>query len=567
MTPLQLAAYAAQGCAAISAHAVARRRPEYAPAALALAVLAAASWLDGVTAAGLSVAPSSHVLVYLDGALNLATSAAVAGLAVAVAVAPERRRLAAAIVGAVWLLASVVLGALYPSPLVRGEGLHRVYFAADLFGICISTVALITWARAAIAAKRSPDAVASVALGLVTFDAAILLAPFSPWRGALFAAPYTGPQLVITVFFAVVATAQVTAWKLSPVQSDRLVHALRRVRPALHRRPRTAARARGARRTARRAPAGARAPRARDRHGRPRASRGAAAGRNHRATADLRPPARGQRWPSHAALDPGGRRRATDQQPPAASGAGAAARARGDDRRAAGALSPSLSRRGVRGLRLRLHVRALRPRAGRAPALATVAVQAQRGVIQARVSGSLRWYPPRVVKRRTQRNLASHLSDPEVEADAARVRAEILAAWTGDAPPGSIPPHCQRPDCPAIAAYFSGKTWQDVRIHEMRKAVGASFDNVLPFLTPAAFRHFLAAFLLAFLDDPHALGTFAAPLVQSLCPSPGWRGPVEQLSREQQCAVLSFLRHVANARHWQPPVDEGIRFGERRTAG
>jgi hypothetical protein len=171
------------------------------------------------------------------------------------------------------------------------------------------------------------------------------------------------------------------------------------------------------------------------------------------------------------------------------------------------------------------------------------------------------------VKRRTQRHLARNLPNPDLEANAAKVRAEILAAWAGDAPPGSIPPHCQRPDCPAIAAYFSGKTWQDLRIHEMRKAVGASSDDVLPFLTPAAFRHFLAAFLLAFLDDSSSLGSFAAPLVESLCPSAGWREPVEQLSLEQQRAVLSFLRHAACAGRWGPHVDEGIRFWERRTAG
>ena len=171
------------------------------------------------------------------------------------------------------------------------------------------------------------------------------------------------------------------------------------------------------------------------------------------------------------------------------------------------------------------------------------------------------------MKRRTQRHLARHRRDPELEADAATVRAEILAAWTGDAPPGTLPPHCQRPDCPAIAAYFSGKTWRDVRIDEMRAAAGASADDPLPFLTPAAFRHFLAAFLLAFLDDPGALGSFAAPLVGSLCPSAGWREPVEQLSPEQQRAVLSFLRHAARAGHGGPHVDEGIRFWERRTAG
>jgi hypothetical protein len=159
------------------------------------------------------VAGPARVLIYLDGAISLADYAIVAGLAVVVAVYPERRRLAVALVAAVWLLASIALAALYPSPLVRGLGLQRIYFAADLLGLFVSTVALITWVRRAGAAKQSPSLVHFVAVGMVAFDALILLAPYSPWRGALFDAPYTAPQWVILTFFAVVMAVQVIAWK------------------------------------------------------------------------------------------------------------------------------------------------------------------------------------------------------------------------------------------------------------------------------------------------------------------------------------------------------------------
>jgi hypothetical protein len=223
VTSLQAAAYAAEVCAAVSGALLARRKRSHRPAAVALALLAALNLLDAPILAALTPFSAepwqgwSRVLVYLDGAINLGTSATIAGLAVAIAIPPEgaRRLRAVAIVGAVWLAASVVLGALYPSPLVRGDGLQRVYFAADLIGLFVSTVALVTRARTSIAAKLSPTGADAIALGLVFLDASILLAPFSPWRAVLFGIDYSGPQIIITLFFATFAVAQVIAWRFS----------------------------------------------------------------------------------------------------------------------------------------------------------------------------------------------------------------------------------------------------------------------------------------------------------------------------------------------------------------
>src|SRR5262249_13600694 len=58
------------------------------------------------------------------------------------------RALRGHLVAGAWLLASVVLAALYPSPLVRGERLQRIYLAADLIGLFVAIVALARWARA-----------------------------------------------------------------------------------------------------------------------------------------------------------------------------------------------------------------------------------------------------------------------------------------------------------------------------------------------------------------------------------------------------------------------------------
>jgi hypothetical protein len=238
MTSLQAAAYAAQVLAAVLAILIARRRSEYVPAAVALTLLAVVNVLNAPIMVALHPLPrpvedSARLLVYLDGAINLAGYAILAGFCVTISVLPEQRRRAAAIVAAVWLLASVVLAALYPSPLVRDAGLQRVYFAADLTALCVSTIALVTWARAAGAAKRSPGGVHLLAYGLVFLDAAVLLVPFSPWRSVVFGAPYAGYQVAIAVFFAFVVAAEVIAWNSLPVADPRrFVAALRDVRVA-----------------------------------------------------------------------------------------------------------------------------------------------------------------------------------------------------------------------------------------------------------------------------------------------------------------------------------------------
>jgi len=86
-----------------------------------------------------------------------------------------------------------------------------VGFFALVFGIAI-VVALFLWARRNIREKRSPDSASLVALALVALDGAILLAPFSPWRGDVFGSSFNGPAVIISLFFAVFTAAQVIAW-------------------------------------------------------------------------------------------------------------------------------------------------------------------------------------------------------------------------------------------------------------------------------------------------------------------------------------------------------------------
>jgi hypothetical protein len=148
------------------------------------------------------------LLVYLDGALVLASLAIVPGLALAVCLASPRRALVS--VAGTWALASIALAALYPSPVVRGPGLARVYLAAELAGLFAAVAAIGVWARR----RAPPSAPVAVALALVLADLAILLTPFSPWREGLFGY-YDPAQLMILVLFSGLALVQGVLWRFS----------------------------------------------------------------------------------------------------------------------------------------------------------------------------------------------------------------------------------------------------------------------------------------------------------------------------------------------------------------
>jgi hypothetical protein len=207
-----------QIAAAVSSIALAKRRAEHVPAAVALVVLAAVSLARAPLRAAMAPLPrpiegAARALVYADGAAEMATCATIAGLALAVATDAHHRRRVFASALAAWALASIVLGAFYPSPLVRGPGLQRVYFATDLIGLFVSAVALVGWTQRTLAAQRPPDSSSLIAFALVALDGAILTAPFSPWRSLLFGSDYSGIQVIIALFFATFAVAQVLAWR------------------------------------------------------------------------------------------------------------------------------------------------------------------------------------------------------------------------------------------------------------------------------------------------------------------------------------------------------------------
>ena len=199
--------------AAITAIGLARRRPSHRPAAVALFLLTLIAECRGGTVAALRGLPrpvegAARWIVYMDGALVLASGAVVAGLAVTVTSTPEERRRAASIVVGAWAVASLALAMAYPSPWVRGTELHRLYLIVDLVGLFVALVAL---SRIALL-RLSPDSAQSIAIGLVVLDLGILLAPYSPWRESIFASPHDPVQVGILVFFSAFTAAHGVLW-------------------------------------------------------------------------------------------------------------------------------------------------------------------------------------------------------------------------------------------------------------------------------------------------------------------------------------------------------------------
>lgn len=214
MAPLHLAAFTAEMASAILAVLLARRRPEHRPASVTLVVLIVAGAARVLLYEALPppgdgpIMGAARRLVYLDGALQLATGAAIVGLAVAVSTETPRRAVAAVV--AAWALASIALAVAYPSPLVRGAGLARVYLAANLTGLLVSLAVLARW----VLLHRTPSTAHAVAIVLVFMDLAVLLVPYGPWRNGLFG-PYESVQVMVLVVFAAIAAVQGVLWRFS----------------------------------------------------------------------------------------------------------------------------------------------------------------------------------------------------------------------------------------------------------------------------------------------------------------------------------------------------------------
>jgi len=166
------------GAAAVTAWWLVRSRPAHRPAAVALSLLAALL----LASVPLSrVLPSTgenlpRALVYLEGARMLGVVAVPTWLALRVTL-PERRWLIAGLVAGLWLLSSVLLAALYPSPWVRGLNLEKLYFTAEQLGVFVSVIALVRHVRNVLILRDVIGSSTNVAMMLVALNLWALLVP------------------------------------------------------------------------------------------------------------------------------------------------------------------------------------------------------------------------------------------------------------------------------------------------------------------------------------------------------------------------------------------------------
>jgi hypothetical protein len=207
MFDLSVYARVAEFVAAISAMVLWRRRPEHRPAAVALAVFTAADTVRAFTDPALRPWNGNRALFHVDVALALALQAVLPTLALVVCVEHKRRAIGAMV--AVWALVSTGCAVLYPSPLVYGEGLARIYLACDLIGLFISIVVFVRWVRERKALTSSHVVLLLFAAG----DVSILLAPYSAWRGGIFNSYETAQFALLLVFLAMAIYQGVVLWR------------------------------------------------------------------------------------------------------------------------------------------------------------------------------------------------------------------------------------------------------------------------------------------------------------------------------------------------------------------
>jgi hypothetical protein len=120
------------------------------------------------------------------------------------------------------------------------------------------------------------------------------------------------------------------------------------------------------------------------------------------------------------------------------------------------------------------------------------------------------------------------------------LRSTITAAFaTTPRPRGTEISASTCPEGAEIAAYFRGKSWRGHTPRQLREVSAA-----LSFFTPKAFRHYVAAYMLAELEDPETADVIAGSVQFNLSVSAGPAGDLNAaaLSPSEREAVAAFLR-------------------------
>ena len=202
-----------QGGTALTAAMVARRRAEYRPIAVFLAVVAVANLAKMAIRLGVLVPAREagavpftgwvRVASHVESALFLLWMAGLAALALAVYLG---RRPWPVAVG--WAAAVALLALVFPH--ARGDELRRLYLAAELAALVVALGSMVQWLITRREPPRLPHVIVAI---LVAVDLAGLVV--GPWRWGLFAG-WNLAQVAYCVMYASMIALQLAVVWLMP---------------------------------------------------------------------------------------------------------------------------------------------------------------------------------------------------------------------------------------------------------------------------------------------------------------------------------------------------------------
>lgn len=103
--------------------------------------------------------------------------------------------------------------------------------------------------------------------------------------------------------------------------------------------------------------------------------------------------------------------------------------------------------------------------------------------------------------------------------------------------------------------YFTGKSWRGHGVEKLRW-----YESSLAFFTPAAFRYYLPAFMLAELEDPQVADVIAEGILFHLTDGSRSDELLRELSGEEREAVACFFEDCAR----RYGGDESFKVGAER---
>lgn len=149
---------------------------------------------------------------------------------------------------------------------------------------------------------------------------------------------------------------------------------------------------------------------------------------------------------------------------------------------------------------------------------------------------------------------------------AADVRAAIHAAWRNSVRPPDNRVSAPTYDDEGVSAYFAGRPWQGHEVEALRyHSVGLSF------FTAEAFCYYLAAYLLAVLEDLEAADTIYDGILFHLSPTQlgkqwadDYRTKIAGFTEEQKRAVVAYLAWCADRYEpgapWRQEIEDTITY-------